>query len=128
LLPPRDQWRPELRGLAIDEARAVMVGPPNPGARLSPQRQVILGRLLVLEEVGREKLGAALWGAWGEPPLTASNIIRVQVTHLRQALGRRARVVLLHGFGYRLEPAAANDNASAERVRHATGHHPDLSG
>lgn len=109
LLPDRDEWRPELQGLAVDQPRATVTGPPNDGASLSPQQQVVLGCLLVRPDASISALQSALWGRWGEAPDRSIDVIRVIILNLRHKLGKRCRIVTLNGYGYRLE-AAPNDN------------------
>jgi DNA-binding response OmpR family regulator len=86
--------------------------------RLTPKEFGVLERLLLEEgEVAsRRVLVEDIWGTEHDP---GTNVVDVQVTHLRRKLrqaGSRVRIANVRGTGFRLEPITGE----AEPADHAT--------
>lgn len=122
ILPPRDEWRPSLRGLPIDEtAGAVVVD----GVRVAfqPHEQAALHVLLIRDWVSVDTLLTALYGRYLEAPDTCVSVVRVVVSTLRRKLLRSGAVIItLYRVGYRLDAPANDDRPLGERV------HPSSQG
>jgi len=101
-----------LRSLSVSiDGRPVDVG--------GPRTQVVLVTLAhhLDEVVSIDTLFAALWD--GDPPKTARNVVQVQVSGLRRALGPSA-VLRTQGAGYLLASTGlAVDVAEFEQLAHA---------